>query len=103
MDFWQEAWARQEHIVFWQEAWARWFNKNGDRTISTQDFGASIRMMNEATGKHDDATIQDILNQVEADSSGTMDFQKFLTLMVNNGTVVQGPERAARYERLHTH
>jgi len=74
----------EEHVVFFKAAWARWFDKNGENTITTQDFGASIRMMMEAVGKPDDAKIQSMINEVEADSSGTMDFKKFLTLMMKN-------------------
>ena len=42
-----------------------------------------IKTMMVAVGRPHDAVIQDMINEVEADISGTMDFQKFLTLMVN--------------------
>jgi len=72
----------EEQIVFFKEAFARFFDKDGNGTITTKDFGASIRTMMVAVGKPDDAMIHDMINEVEADSSGTIDFPKFLSLMM---------------------
>ena len=70
------------HIAFFKEAFACFFDKDGTGTVTTKDFGASVRTMMVACGKGDDAVIQDMINAVEADGSGTIDFPKFLSLMM---------------------
>ena len=69
-------------IVFFQEAWSHYFDKDKKGIISTKDFASMINTMMVAVGRPNDAVIHHVINEVEADSSGTMDFQKFLTLMV---------------------
>ena len=71
----------EEQTVFFKEAYARFFDKDGDGTISQKEFSDNIRTMMVACGKPDDAVIQDLIARSEADSSGIMDFSKLLSLM----------------------
>jgi len=54
------------------------FDKSGDGTITTKDLGTVIR----ALGKNPtEAELQDIINEVDPNGDGTVDFPSFLTIM----------------------
>merc|ERR1712225_42896 len=54
------------------------FDKSGDGTITTKDLGTVIR----ALGKNPtEAELQDIINEVDPNGDGTVDFPAFLTIM----------------------
>ena len=67
-------------IGFFQEAWSHFFDKDKKGIISSQDFASMINTMMVAVGRPNDAVIQHMINEVEADSSGTMDFSEVLDL-----------------------
>jgi len=54
------------------------FDKSGDGTITTKDLGTVIR----ALGKNPtEAELSDIINEVDPNGDGTVDFPSFLTIM----------------------
>ncbi|XP_035715989.1 calmodulin-A-like [Folsomia candida] len=57
------------------------FDKNGDGTISTKELGMVMRSM----GKFPSAAeLEQMINEVDGDGSGTIDFQEFLSMMKHN-------------------
>ncbi|XP_045156523.1 calmodulin-beta-like, partial [Mercenaria mercenaria] len=54
------------------------FDKDGDETITTKELGTVMRSLGQnPTG----AELEDMINEVDADGSGTIDFPEFLTMM----------------------
>ena len=67
----------EEQIAEYKEAFSL-FDKSGDGTITTKDLGTVIR----ALGKNPtEAELQDIINEVDPNGDGTVDFPSFLTIM----------------------
>ena len=67
----------EEQIAEYKEAFSL-FDKSGDGTITTKDLGTVIR----ALGKNPtEAELQDIINEVDPNGDGTVDFPAFLTIM----------------------
>ncbi|KAG2358412.1 calmodulin, partial [Suillus spraguei] len=54
------------------------FDKDGDGTIATKELGTVMRSLGQ---NPTEAELQDIINEVDADGNGTIDFPEFLTML----------------------
>ncbi|KAL7009648.1 hypothetical protein EMMF5_000556 [Cystobasidiomycetes sp. EMM_F5] len=54
------------------------FDKDGDGTITTKELGTVMRSLGQ---NPTEAELQDMINEVDTDSNGTIDFPEFLTMM----------------------
>ncbi len=52
--------------------------KDGDGTITTKELGTVMRSLGQ---NPTEAELQDMINEVDADGNGTIDFPEFLTMM----------------------
>ena len=66
-----------EQIAEFKEAFAL-FDKDGDGTITTKELGTVMRSLGQ---NPTEAELQDMINEVDADGNGTIDFPEFLNLM----------------------
>merc|ERR1712135_279662 len=67
----------EEQIAEFKEAFAL-FDKDGDGTITTKELGTVMRSLGQ---NPTEAELQDMVNEVDADGSGTIEFPEFLNLM----------------------
>uniref|UniRef100_A0A7S1PFY3 Calmodulin n=1 Tax=Percolomonas cosmopolitus TaxID=63605 RepID=A0A7S1PFY3_9EUKA len=67
----------EEQIAEFKEAFAL-FDRDGDGTITTKELGTVMRSLGQ---NPTEAELQDMINEVDADGSGTIDFAEFLNLM----------------------
>merc|ERR1719352_1835280 len=65
------------------------FDESGDATITTKELGTIMRALGQSPIE---AELQDIINEMNLDGTGTLDFQEFLTLMTRRmrGADVEG-------------
>ena len=54
------------------------FDRDGDGTISTKELGTVMRALGQNPTESD---LQEMINEVDADGNGTLDFSEFLSLM----------------------
>merc|ERR1712098_962865 len=54
------------------------FDKDGDGTITTKELGTVMRSLGQ---NPTEAELQDMINEVDADGNGTIDFPEVLSLM----------------------
>jgi calmodulin len=66
-----------EQIAEFKEAFAL-FDKDGDGTVTTKELGTVMRSLGQ---NPTEAELQDMINEVDADGNGTIDFPEFLNLM----------------------
>ncbi|ODV89357.1 hypothetical protein CANCADRAFT_3985 [Tortispora caseinolytica NRRL Y-17796] len=67
----------QEQIKDFKEAFAL-FDKDGDGHITTAELGVVMRSLGQTPTEAD---LQDMINEVDQDHNGTIDFPEFLTMM----------------------
>jgi calmodulin len=66
-----------EQISEFKEAFSL-FDMDGDGTITTKELGKVLRSLGQNPSEAD---LQDMLNEVDTDGNGTIDFHEFLTMM----------------------
>jgi len=54
------------------------FDKDGDGTITTKELGTVMRSMGQMPSEKE---LRDMINEVDSDGNGFIDFQEFLTLV----------------------
>ena len=67
----------EEQIVEFKEAFSL-FDKNADGIVATKDLGTVLRSLGQNPTA---AELQDMINEVDSDGNGTIDFPEFLTIM----------------------
>jgi len=67
----------EEQIAEFKEAFSL-FDKDNDGTISSKELGTVMRSMG---GNPTEQELQDMINDVDADGNGSIDFNEFLTMM----------------------
>lgn len=67
----------QETIKEFKEAFDL-FDKDGDGSITTDELGIVMRNLGQSVSEE---SLRQMINEVDADGSGTIDFAEFLTLM----------------------
>ncbi|KAL4239033.1 hypothetical protein ACF0H5_003737 [Mactra antiquata] len=68
---------QEEQIAEFKEAFSL-FDKNGDGTISSKELGIVMRALGQ---NPTEAELTDMINEIDADGNGTIDFPEFLTMM----------------------
>merc|ERR1712048_1402790 len=66
-----------EQIAEFKEAFAL-FDKDSDGSITTSELGTVMRSLGQ---NPTEAELEDMINEVDVDGNGTIDFPEFLTLM----------------------
>ena len=67
----------EKQIAEFKEAFSL-FDKDGDGIITTKELGTVMRSLGQ---NPTEAELQDMINEVDADGNGTIDFPEFLSLM----------------------
>jgi len=67
----------EEQLTEFKETFSL-FDKDGDGTISTKELGTVMRALGQ---NPTESELQDMINEVDADGNGTLDFTEFLSLM----------------------
>ncbi|XP_029409979.1 calmodulin-like [Nannospalax galili] len=65
------------------------FDKDGDGTITTKELGIVLKSLGQ---NPTEAELQDMIDEVDADGKGTIDFPEFLTMMAREMKVTYSEE-----------
>ena len=80
--------ANPAQVTAFRKAFSK-FDPDGDGTITTQELGAAMRLLGQSPTEDE---VKDMINEVDADGSGTIDFDEFCSLMLTHGSVGPGGE-----------
>merc|ERR1711879_480217 len=69
----------KDQLASYKEAFAL-FDKDGNGVITASELGAIMRSLGQ---QPTESEVQDILNEVDADSSGSISFDEFVKMMVH--------------------
>lgn len=69
-----------DQICEFREAFSL-FDKDGDGTITTLELGTVMKSLGQQPSESE---LQDMINEVDADGSGTIDFNEFLEMMTKH-------------------
>ncbi|KAL5248187.1 hypothetical protein ACHWQZ_G017385 [Mnemiopsis leidyi] len=69
-----------DQIAEFREAFSL-FDKDGDGTITTTELGTVMKSLGQSPCESD---LQDMINEVDADGNGTIDFKEFLEMMTKH-------------------
>merc|ERR1711934_516767 len=75
----------EEQIVEMKEAFSL-FDKDGSGNLMTKEIGAVMRSLGQNPTEQD---LQDMVNEVDADGNGTVDFMEFLALNAKQNGAAQ--------------
>ena len=79
----------EEQIAVFKEAFYL-FDKNGNRTITTKE----LEMVMRSLGSNlTEVELQDMINEVDVDNSGTIDFSEFLAMIATKLKEVDSEEK----------
>ncbi|KAJ6656349.1 hypothetical protein lerEdw1_003852 [Lerista edwardsae] len=78
----------EEQIAEFKEAFLL-FDKDGDGAITTKELGTVMRSLGQ---NPTEAELRDMINELDADGSGTVDFPEFLSLMAKKIKNSEGEE-----------
>uniref|UniRef100_A0A8D0G6Z3 Calglandulin n=1 Tax=Sphenodon punctatus TaxID=8508 RepID=A0A8D0G6Z3_SPHPU len=78
----------EEQVMEFQEAFSL-FDKDGDVCITTKELGVVMRLLGQNPTQ---AELQDMINEVDTDGSGTIDYPKFLSMMARRVRDSDGEE-----------
>ncbi|OAR05808.1 hypothetical protein LLEC1_03774, partial [Akanthomyces lecanii] len=67
----------EDQVAEFKEAFSL-FDKDGDGQITTKELGTVMRSLGQNPSESE---LQDMINEVDADNNGTIDFPEFLTMM----------------------
>jgi len=83
----------EEQTAFFKACFSRWFDKDGDGIITTGEFVAQMNVMAAELGKTPEelALLEDMVKDVEADRDGTININRFLSLMARTKAEVREP------------
>ena len=79
----------QEQIDVFKEAFFL-FDKNGDKTITTKELEMVMRTLG---SNPTEVELQDMINEVDVDNSGTIDFSEFLAMIATKLKEVDSEEK----------
>lgn len=85
----------EEQIAEFKEAFSL-FDKDGDGTITTKELGTVMRSLGQ---NPTEAELADMINEVDADGNGTIDFPEFLTMMARKMKDTDSEVRKRERER----
>ena len=73
-----------EQIIEFREAFQA-FDKDGNGSITTKELGTVMRSLGQNLS---DAEIKEVIDEVDEDKNGTIDFQEFLSLMARKMKII---------------
>ena len=79
MDQTQQQELTQEQIMEFKEAFCL-FDKDGDGCITADELATVIRSLDQNPTEQE---LQDMINEIDSDGNGTIEFSEFLNLMAN--------------------
>lgn len=78
----------EEQVAEFKEAFGL-FDKDGDGSITSVELGTVMRSLGQNPTEEE---LQDMINEVDADGNGTIDFEEFLTMMAKKMTLTDSEE-----------